>query len=104
MPTAKKWIEELSDGEPVEGVVFGCFEYDDGVCWEGYPQGKLLSFDEAMPWLVRDFDQRNGAAEHPPVVAWTKTWIISFSQWDTMTDRFRIHRNPTAYLPCMPGG
>lgn len=98
MTTLKEWIEKESDGEAIESIVFG----DDRNNWGGLPVGVLLSLESAMPWLVREFYSGFGIANCPAMVAWTKTWIISVSEYDGATSHFRIPRKPTAYFPSMP--
>jgi hypothetical protein len=99
MATLREWLEEMSEGEEVEFVCFG--EGDD----RRLPRGKLLTFDEAGAWLDKKFSTVYGIPDCPCIVAWTKSWVISVSQYDGSTSPFRVPRNPTeGYEPDMPGG
>lgn len=100
--TLFKWLEEASDGEQIEAVVLGEKPYD---CeWPEYPLNKLMSLEEAMPYLTIEFYTGYGAPDNPPMHAWTKTWIIGTSMYDGYTGWFRIPRNPCNCTPCEPGG
>ncbi len=107
--TIKKWILDLSDGAPIEGVVLGAFED-----WEmqeyypyipfPYPARKLLSWEEAIPFISYEFDNDFGREGCFPFFAWTKDKLISVSKYDGSTSPFFIPRNPCDCVPDMPGG
>lgn len=104
------WINELADGEQIEAVMIGpvggwCpgFLSDDAI--DAGVVGKVLTLDEARPWLERKFDDGYGSAECNSLAAYTKTWIISVNKYDGSTSPFRLARNPfEGFEPPMPGG
>jgi len=98
------WIQEETD-EEIIAVIFG----DDYRTWAPIPEyppaGVVMTLEEAMPWLEREFDDGFGAPECPPMAAYTDNWIVSVSQYDGRTNQFVISRNPiNGIKPCMPGG
>lgn len=109
MPTLKQWIEELTDGEPVEWVVIGEMGWGDYKSesvpnYGQQPRGLLLTWDQALPWISYNFEDGIGAPGCNAVIAWTKAWIISVLRFDGLTEPFRLPRNPLAVLPEMPAG
>lgn len=109
MPTLKQWIEELTDGELVEGVVIGEMGWGDYKSesvpnYVQQPRGRLLTWEQALPWISYSFEEGIGAPGCNAIIAWTKTWIISVLRFDGLTEPFRVPRNPLAVLPEMPGG
>lgn len=109
MPTLIKWIEDLSDGQPVEAVVIGEMGWGDYKSetvpnYINQPRGVVLTWDQALPWISYGFEDGVGAPGCNAVHAWTESWIISVLRFDGLTEPFRIPRNPMAILPEMPGG
>ena len=109
MVTLKDWITEEADGEPVEAVVigemgWGSYGSDRVPGYAEQPRGKVLSWDEALPWIEYDFDTGYGAPSCNAITAWTKSWVIAISQYDGATCPFRMPRNPIDHMPDMPGG
>lgn len=110
MPTLKGWIEEMAEGEPVEGVVIGGMAWDDDYRSDeipGYaemPKNVVLTWDVAAPLLTYEFSDGYGAPECQTITAWTRSWVIAVSQYDGSTSPFRLARNPTDHEPVMPGG
>ena len=109
MATLREWIEKYTDGEPIEAVMLGAFGWDGfeqpaGLVLDGV-KGKVLSLEEAIPYISYEFDDGFGIPECSAIVAYTKTWIISVSQYEGSTSPFRIARNPyDGFVPTMPGG
>lgn len=108
MTTLKIWIDNLSDGEPVEGVVFGEMGWGDYHAsivpdYAGQPKGEVLSYEAALRWLTYEFDDGYGSPECNAVTAWTKSWVITVIQYDGSPRPIRLPRNPVSYLPTMPG-
>lgn len=65
----------------------------------------ILTWEEALPELEKEFDSGYGLAGCPAIYAYTKTWVIFVSEYDGSTMINRIPRNPTANInPIMPGG
>jgi hypothetical protein len=109
MPTIKEWIEEEAKGEDVEGVVlgemgWGDYGSDQVPNYSDCPKGKLLSWDEAAPWISYQFDGGFGAPGCQAFTAWTKSKVIGVYQYDGSTSSFSIPRNPVDHTPDMPGG
>lgn len=109
MAKLSEWLLEDAGDEPIEAVVlgemgWGNYGSDAVPNYEGQPRGKVLSWEEALPWLGYEFDSGFGAPGCNAVVAWTKSWVISVSQYDGATGTFKVARNPTGYMPEMPGG
>jgi hypothetical protein len=105
-----EWIDEYRDGEPVEAVIIG-----DGLVSYGKPKGlpddytqkigKVMTLEEAMPYLTYEFSEGFGLPECTPIVVYTPTWIISVYQYDGSARPFQVPRNPIeGYIPDMPGG
>lgn len=109
MPTLKEWIEECAEGERVEGVVIGEMGWGDypsgGVPnYSAQPKNVVLSWEQAFPWLLYDFDNGYGGPECNAVTAWTATKVIAVSQYDGSTSPFVLPRHPVDHKPVMPGG
>ena len=105
------WINELIDGEPIEAVIIGEMGWDDYNKPGGLPDdykakiGKVMTLDDAMPYLAYEFDSGYGAPNCTAIAVYTRTWIVSVSQYDGSTSPFKIPRNPIdGFIPEMPGG
>jgi len=98
------WIREETD-EEVTAVIFGevyAYRYLED---KHPPAGVVMTLEEAMPWLKKEFDDGYGSPECPPMAAYTENWIVSVYQYDGSTSSFTIRRNPiNGIKPCMPGG
>ena len=109
MTTLLEWIQELSDKEEIEAVIIGEMGWDNYNQPDGLPDdykskiGKVMTADEAMPYLTYSFDNGFGAPNCTAIAAYTKTWVISVSQYDGATSPFRMARNPISFIPEMPG-
>jgi hypothetical protein len=108
-PTLESWILECAEGEAVEAVVlgdmgWGGYKSSEVPDYENQPKGKVLSWEEALPWIGYKFNDSYGAPGCNCVAAWTKSWVISVYQYDGSTGPFRIPRNPVDFMPEMPGG
>jgi len=103
------WIREETD-EEVTAVIFGeVYKYrywnEDDTEDKNPPAGVVMTLEEAMPWLEKEFDDGYGAPECPAMAAYTDNLIISVYQYDGSTSAFTIQRNPiNGIKPCMPGG
>lgn len=109
MPTLKDWIEEMAEGEPVEGVVlgemgWGDYGSDDVPGYAEMPKNVVLTWDVAAPLLTYEFSDGYGAPGCQAITAWTPSWVIGVSTYDGSTSPFRLPRNPTDHKPDMPGG
>lgn len=111
MDSLRKFIEGLSDGEEIIAVQIG--EWG----WGDYPTpipeglnnkelfGKILTEDQAKIFLDHEFVNEFGAPHCNAFVAFTKTWVISLSEYDGSVSPFRIPRNPVdGFIPYMYGG
>jgi hypothetical protein len=102
METLNAWLLEAAEGQKILGVVLGRRPWNSE--WPEWPEGKLLSYEEAMPWLLIEFDDGFGSQGNPPLHAWTEDWVIGTENYDGSTDWFRIPRNPCDTDVCEPGG
>jgi WD40 repeat protein len=125
MSNLKSWILEQSDGEPVLAVIIS--PGDNDICpvcknyvfsWEAncpdcgtlvdkfkFLNIPVLTWEEALPELEKEFNSGYGISGCPAIYAYTKTWVIFVSTYDGSTSIKRIPRNPTANInPIMPGG
>ena len=116
MAILRDWILAQADEEPVEGVVLGRMGWargddpkedynapEDGV-YPSTPFNKLLSWEDAQPFILYKFDSGYGAPGCGAVTAWTSSWVIGVSTYDGSTSPFRLPRNPLEHEPEMPGG
>lgn len=98
--TLERWILGAANGEAIVAVVIG----------EGYseerpgPKNKVISWEEALPYLRYEFDSGYGSAGCTPVYAWTKSKTIFVSQYDGSTTPCWVPRDPIDCSPVMPGG
>lgn len=90
-------IEESAEGEPIEAISIGRSLDDDE--YADIPLGQPLSWEAALP-LLAHFD----GITHPPICAWTKSWVIFVSTYDGATTVRNLPRNPMKYHPYKPGG
>ena len=106
MANLKEWMLEGAKGEEIIAVVIGEMHWDYGEITQYSQQkhGVVLSWNEAAPMIDYEFDDGFGSAKCNPIIAWTKSWIISVSVYDGSTSPFRIPRNPIVYDPDMVGG
>lgn len=102
-----EWVRYLEEhyGEHVESIVFGEI---DGYRQPKYkpipPVGKVMSLDEAMPYIDVTFDNDWGGHGCPPFAAYTSNWIMSVYSYDGQINFFFIRRNPIdGYVPYMHG-
>ncbi len=107
--TLKEWITEAAAGEPVVGVVlgemgWGDYGNEDVPDYAKCPKNKLMSWEEALPFLSYDFATGFGAPGCQAVHAWTEKRVIFVSQYDGSTCIESVPRNPQDCEPSMPGG
>ena len=107
--TLKDWILKSADGEPVEAVVLGEMGWGDYNSenvpnYEQQPRNKVLTWEEALPWISYNFDSGYGAPGCNAAYAWTKTKVIFVSTYDGSTRPCVIPRHPVDCVPSMPGG
>ena len=108
MSSLVEWIEEATS-EPVLAVVIGEMGWGDYGSenvpnYNKQPRGRILSWEEAKPWLSYEFNSGYGAPGCNSIYAWTENWVLFVSQYDGATQLERIPRNPTNCMPEMPGG
>ena len=109
MANLKQWIEEMADGEPIEGVVigemgWGSYRSDEVPGYDEMPKGIVLTWEEAAPLLDYNFDCGYGAPRCQAVYAWTPTRVIAIGQYDGSTWPYWIPRHPQDVMPIMQGG
>jgi hypothetical protein len=108
MANLAEWIKEAAGGESIEAVVIGemgwrDYNSKDVPGYDKQPRGKVLTWDEARPWLDYEFYEGYGAPGCNAVYAWTANWVLFISQYDGSTECDAVPRNPIACLPQMPG-
>lgn len=89
-------------------VVIGAFG------WSGYRgngrdipdslRGQLLAWADARPHLDYAYSAGFGAPDCHAVTIWTDDKVIWITQYDGSTSMDSVPRNPTAFVPSMPGG
>lgn len=68
-------------------------------------QGEVLTLDEALPLCEGwSFIGGHGTSECPPTNIWTHDRVYFVDVYDGATSIQWVPRNPTAYMPTMPGG
>ena len=106
----KKWILSVAENEEIEGIVLGEMDWDDDYeseeiqSYKKYPKNKLLSWEEALPFISYEFCSGYGAPGCQAITAWTKSKVIFVSQYDGSTRIEFVPRNPCDCEPEMPGG
>lgn len=103
MANLKQWILDAANGEEILAVVIGDRGWIDSEN-SGMPKGKLLTWQEAAPWLDYTFNDGFGCPNCHAVYAWTINYIVAIYQYDGSTGWYTIPRNPTAVMPEMVGG
>lgn len=101
-PNLKNWLLRAAGGEPIEAVVIGemsSSHSEDVPRYAEQPRGKVLTWEEAAPWLDYTFNDDFGGAGCNPVYAWTKTKVITIGEYDGSTDWQVTPRHPVACEP-----
>lgn len=113
------WITEEAAGEEIQAVVIGRMGWAHGSGNEDMandygcedipnyvncPVNKVLSLEEARPWLEYSFDAGYGSPGCQSITAWTPNKVIFISQYDGSTSVESVPRNPVDHEPKMPGG
>ena len=99
-----KLIELESGGEPIEAVIFGEIDKYFAFCHpniaSGYESvvGKVLSLDEALPYLSYELPKRETEFDCLPFVAYTASWVI-FVAIDFEYGSFELFRLPRSPMP-----
>ncbi len=106
--TLKDWIEQEAAGEIVVAVVigemgWGEYNSDNVPNYAAQPRGKVLTWQEAVPWISYPFSSGYGAPQCNAITAWTKSWVIGVAQYDGSTSPFKMPRDPVDHMPIMPG-
>lgn len=109
MANLKDWIEKEANGEPIEAVIIGKRgwreeEDEDEVRFRDQPRKRLLTWEEAKPWLDYEFSSGYGSPQCNAIHAWTPSRVIFVSQYDGATGIESVPRNPSTDDPGMPGG
>jgi hypothetical protein len=120
MPTLRDWLIEAAAGEPIVAVVFGRvgtlgagepLTGHDWPLWDddmegdnipGYrecPFHKIVSWQNAQPWLNNEFSCGLGAPQCQAVYAWTAYRVIFIHNYDGATG---VRWVPTMPAECMP--
>lgn len=109
MANLKDWILKEAKGEAVEAVVigemgWGDYGSDSVPNYAQQPRGKVLAWEEALPWIDYEFDCGYGAPSCNAIHAWTASKVLFVSQYDGATCINSVPRNPSDAKPEMPGG
>lgn len=109
MANLKDWILGEANGEKIEAVVigemgWGDYSKEEIQQYDKQVRNKVLTWKKAAPMIDYEFDSGYGAPGCNAIVAWTKTKVISVSQYDGATGTFTIPRHPIDFVPEMPGG
>lgn len=106
MTNFKASLLDAAEGEPIEVLILGGGGWDDDKVegWGDYPQHVLLTWNEALPFIDREYDNGYGAPECPATYAWTPTRVLFVVQYDGSTCISSVPRDPIACKPDMPGG
>ena len=110
MANLVKWIEDEAGDEQIEAIVIGRMGWSDDYAsgrvpnYEYMPKGKVLSWEEAKPFLDYEFNSGYGAPECNSIWAWTETKVIAIGQYDGATWPYSLPRNPVDQMPGMEGG
>lgn len=104
MSKIAEWIEEALNGEDIEAVVIGRHDRDrwgavGTSAFNGATINKVVSWDEAKPFLSYEFDSGYGSAGCHPVYVWTPTRIFFVGEYDGSTSLSWVPRHP---IPCEP--
>lgn len=103
-------LECLEEGEVVEAIVFG--EWG----WGGYREPKDIPIQKDMQGIVLTPEQARplmkgwtfycgyGAPQSYAANIWTNKRVFWVTEYDGSTTLDSAPRNPTAYIPEMPGG
>lgn len=103
-------MEYMEEGEVVEAIVFGKWG------WDGYREPKDIPIQKDMQGIVLTPEQAkplmkgwtfhcgHGAPQSYAVNIWTNKRVFWVTQYDGATTLDSAPRNPTAYIPEMPGG
>lgn len=106
MANLVNWIETAIGDEKIIGCVIG----EHNLSWlkkDKYilgVEGKLLSWEEAKPYLNYEFSADYGSISCHPVYVWTDNYVIFISTYDGSTNWNAIPRNPVPCNPYYPGG
>ena len=103
MSTLRDWIEEAAAGEPIEAVVIGELGWGD-YSDEVKSPSPVLTWEEAYPKLLYEFDSGFGSPGCHAIYVWTPTRVFFVSQYDGSTQLESVPRNPVPCNPDMPGG
>lgn len=104
----KQWILERADEEPIEAVVIGEMGWGDFAServpnYDIMPKGKLLTWEQAAPFLDYEFNDGFGAPGCNAIWAWTPTMVIAIAQYDGSTWPYAVPRHPVDAMPTMEG-
>ena len=106
----KQDILDAAKGERIIGVVIGDMGWVGGYnkenvpLYDVQPRGKVLSWEQAAPFLDYEYDTGFGAPECNAVYAWTISSVLFVVQYDGATSVQSVPRNPMEVTPEMPGG
>ena len=106
----KQDILDAAKGEKIIGVVIGEMGWSSGYnkekvpLYDVQPRGKVLSWEQAAPFLDYEYDNGYGAPECNAVYVWTETRVLFVTQYDGATCIHSVPRNPEDIDPEMPGG
>lgn len=105
MANIREWLEEAEKfyGEPIEAIVVGTYEGSPYNHKAQADENIVLSREDGLRKLDRDYENGYGGADCNPMYAWTKTRIFLVHEYDGATGPVWIPRNPMALEPTFGG-
>jgi hypothetical protein len=100
MTNFKDSILEVAGKEKIEAIVITNYDYGE----KDKPAPPVISWEEAIPILDYEYHAGFGGVDCHAICAWTKTRILFVSQYDGATHVEWMYRNPTSFIPDIPGG
>ena len=102
-----RWVEKEAGSEVVLGVTIGRRNHRSDYYDEPPApfMGKLLSWEEARPFLDGDFDAYY-CCSFPcyTIYAWTKTKVMFMVEYEMGCELCVVPRNPVSSFPLVYGG
>ena len=103
MAIIAEWLESVAGIEKIIAVVIGRYDRDEQSTFSVAPIGKVLSWNDARPFLNYEFCNGVGSPDCHRVYAWTATRVLFASEYDGSTRLASVPRNPVECLPEFDG-
>ena len=101
MGNIKTWLvdAETRTGEQIEAIVVGVHSNRKPKPFEN----KIISREEGLAILDRDYDSGHGGAGRRPMYAWSKSRVYFINEYDGATGLGSVPRHPVDVEPKMGG-